>query len=301
MPFRRLVSYGEETTYGTAPASITDVLGWVTTFNGGVELVSETTAIANAERKKKTLVHGHNVNPSVTFYPLNGKPFKYALGVVTDTDLSGVGSGPWQHDITIASDYKLPSITLLEHRIGTPNHGYQYTGCRIESMEARWEVDRELEVTLDFVGKTPTKVTSLPSVTFPTEEPYKAEQITTIINGTAYDYVTGGSIRLTNNHITLPRQSDGYIKEPIADAVDIEASLDLYYLDSSLVDLMLNKTKFDVSVKFTRGTNDTIEFQLLGCVVTTESELPAEGEISQTLRLMPDDLKIVVVDNISSY
>ncbi|MEM3670032.1 MAG: hypothetical protein QW737_05830 [Nitrososphaerota archaeon] len=64
---------------------------------------------------------------------------------------------------------------------------------------------------------------------------------------------------------------------------------------------MLNKTKFDVTIKFTRSTDDYIEITLDDCYVSVDSELPAEGELMQTLSLRPSNISIVAKDDIANY
>jgi hypothetical protein len=83
--------------------------------------------------------------------------------------------------------------------------------------------------------------------------------------------------------------------------VDLEASLDLFYVDSSIVELMLNKTAFDVVIKFQRTTDDYIQITLDDCYTSVEAELPAEGELMQTLNLTPSKITIEVKDSIATY
>ncbi|MEM2257821.1 MAG: phage tail tube protein [Candidatus Caldarchaeum sp.] len=295
MTFRRLVSFGEETTYGTPPANVTGWIGLVQTFNGGVEQASEYVAALDAERKKRPMIHGLDVSPSFEYYVQNARFFKYAFGSVTNT-----GTGPYTHTITISPDYALPSVTLLEHRLGTPVHGYQYAGCRVETLELSWDVDGFLTASINCIAKSAQKVTTLPNITPDGAEPFKASQKTVTINGVQNDYVVSGSVSITNNHAKYPRSGD-WIVGTTAGRVDFDATLDVYYIDASLMDLMLNKTVFDVIIKFTRSANDYVEILLDDCVVTTEAELPAEGELMQTLNLKPSDVRITAVDNIPSY
>ena len=295
MSFRRLVSYGEETEYGVAPSDVSKWIGLATAFRGGVEQAGDVYAALDSDRKKRPMIHGIDVSPHLEYYVQTAQFLKYAFGKVTTT-----GSGPYDHTLEISEDYVLPSVTLLEHRIGTPVHGFQYLGSRVESLELSWDEDGFLTASMDFIAQKVEKVTSLPSVTPLDVEPFKASQKTVTINGVQNDYVVSGSISLTNNHVKYPRSGD-WIKGAVADRVDLEASLDIFYIDSTILELMLNKTKFDVSIKFARGTDDYIEIQLLGCYATVEAELPAEGELMQTLNLKPSNLKIIARDNIAEY
>ena len=301
MSFRRLVTYGEETDYGVAPSDVSQWIGLVQTFNGRVEQAGDEIAALDAERLKRPVVWGIDVSPTLEYYVQNAKFLKYAFGKVTTqqpdpTNLPDV----YEHTLEISPDYVLPSITLLEHRIGNPVHGFQYLGCKVESLELSWDEDGFLSASMEFIAQKAEKVTSLPSVTTDDTEPFKASQKTVTINGAENKYVTSGRVSITNNHVKYPRSGD-WIQGAIADRVDLEASLDVFYVDSSLLELMLNKTPFDVSIKFARSENDYIEIQLLQCYVSVEAELPAEGELMQTLNLRPSNVKIVARDNISSY
>lgn len=296
MSFKRLVSYGEETSYGTPPADVSRWIGLVQTFNGGVEHAGEEVAALDAERLKRPVIRGIDVSPSMEFHVQDARFLKYAFGSVTN---SGTAP-PYTHTLAISSDYLLPSVTLVEHRIGTPMHGYRYTGCRVESLELSWDEDGFLTASVEFIGKGVEKITTLPSVTPSNLDAFKAGQKTVTINGVENQYVVSGSISITNNHVKYPRSGD-YIAGTVADRVDLEASLDIFYIDSSLYELMLSKTKFDVTVKFTRSTDDYIEITLDDCYVSVESELPAEGELMQTLNLRPSNISIVAKDSIPSY
>ncbi|MEM2003899.1 MAG: phage tail tube protein [Nitrososphaerota archaeon] len=296
MSFKRLVSYGEETTYGQPPSDLGRWIGLVQTFNGGVEHAGEEVAALDADRLKRPVIYGIDVSPSMEFFVQNARFLKYAFGSVTN---SGTAP-PYTHTLTISPDYLLPSITLVEHRIGSPMHGYKYTGCRVESLELSWEEDGFLTASVELIGKSVEKITTLPSVTPSNEEPFKASQKTVTINGTENLYVVSGSVSITNNHVKYPRSGD-FIAGIVADRVDIEASIDIFYIDSSIYELMLNKTKFDVTIKFTRSTDDYIEITLDDCYVSVDSELPAEGELMQTLSLRPSNISIVAKDDIANY
>ncbi len=301
MSFRRLVSYGEETEYGVAPSDVSKWIGLATAFRGGVEQAGDVYPALDADRKKRPMIHGIDVSPHLEYYVQTAQFLKYAFGKVTTTQPDPTNlPDVYEHLLEISADYLLPSITLLEHRIGSPVHGFQYLGSRVESLELSWDEDGFLTASMDFIAQKVEKVTSLPTVTPLDVEPFKASQKTVTINGVQNDYVVSGSISLTNNHVKYPRSGD-WIKGAVADRVDLEASLDIFYMDSTILELMLNKTKFDVSIKFARGTDDYIEIQLLGCYATVEAELPAEGELMQTLNLKPSNLKIVARDNIAEY
>ncbi len=296
MVFRRIVSYGEETTYGVPAADLSRWIGGATKFNGGVEQVGESITSLSGSRRKIPVVHGIDTKPQLEYYIQTGRFLKYGFGNVVNTGTSP----PYIHTLEISNGYELPSITLLEHRIGPSTHGYLYTGCRVESMTISWDDDGLLTSTVEFIGQKPQKTTSLPSIEPDSRDYFKSSNKTITINGVNNNYVTAGSITLTNNLIKLPRVGD-YIGGPIADAVDISAELTLYYMDSTIYELMLNKSTFDVNIKFQRGSDDYIEFKLLGCRASVESELPAEGELMQTLTLTPSDLKVTIADDIEEY
>lgn len=295
--FRRLVTFGEESTYGVPATSPDRLFGWVTEFSGGVKTVSDPMGILDGSRLKRTIVYGLDVAPSISFLPTSGAPFKYALGSVADTG----AEPPYTHRITISQGYRLPSITILEHRLGASSHGFRYVGCVVESLEASWEADGPLECSLEFVGQRVEQVGSLPSPAEDAGDPFRAEMVNVNIDGQEYGYATGGSLSLTNNHTPLPRGPDGFTPGHIANSTDIEATLSLHYMDPSIISLMLNRESFDVTIRFTRGANDRVEFKLLRCVAEVDAPLGAEEELVQELRLRAEDLEIVAMDSRPTY
>ncbi|GBC68387.1 hypothetical protein HRbin01_00068 [archaeon HR01] len=297
MTFRRIVSYGEESVYGVPAEDLSQWIGGATKFSGGVELASEDVASLSGIRRRKTMVHGVDTSPQLEYYVQTGRFFKYGFGSVSNTGTSP----PYIHTLRISDGYELPSITLLEHRIsGAGGHGYLYTGCRVESITVSWEEDGLLTSSVELLAQRPIKTTSLPSVEPDTRDYFRSSSKTVTINGVENSYVLEGSISLTNNHVRLPRVGD-YQGRPIADVADITAELTLYYLDSSIYELMLNKTLFDVVVRFQRSASDYIEFRLFDCYASVDSELAAEGELMQTLTLKPSDLEVEISDDIPAY
>ncbi len=294
--FRRLVTFGEESSYGVPATSPDRVFGWVTEFSGGVRLASDSIGVLDGSRLKRTIVYGLDLSPSISFLPTSGAPFKYALGSVTNTG----AEPPYTHEIRISQEHRLPSITILEHRLGGESHGFRYVGCVVEGVEASWEQDGPLECSFDFRARSVEQVSSLPTPSEQPGEPFKAETVNVIINGQGYSYATGGSLSLTNNHIPLPRDSEGFIPGQIAGTTDIEATISLHYMDPSIIALMLGRDTFDATIKFTRGANDSLEFKLLRCVAEVEFPLSSD-ELSQELRLRAEELQIVAVDSRQNY
>lgn len=295
--FRRLVTYGEESVYGVPASSPNRLLGWVTEFSGGVELVSEMVGVVDGARNKRAVVYGLDVSPSISFLPTSGQPFKYALGSVANTGTQP----PYTHEITITPSHRLPSITIVEHRIGSPTHGFRYVGCVTESLEASWERDGPLECSMELLSQRVEQLDTLPEPAGDAGTPYRAEMVTITINGTQYSYATDGSISITNNHTTLPRGSDGFTTGHIANKTDIEAKISLLYMDPAIVSLMLNKESFDVTVRFNRGQSDMLEFQLKRCVASVDAPLTAEDELTQELNIRAEDVRIVALDSIPEY
>lgn len=295
--FRRLVTYGEESVYGTPSSNPSRLFGWVTEFSGGARLASEMVGVMDGTRGKRAIVYGIDVSPSLSFLPTGGAVFKYALGSVSD---SGTAP-PYTHEITVTPSHRLPSITVVEHRVGAVSHGFRYVGCVVEGVEVSWERDGPLECSLELLSQRVEAVNTLPQPEEESGTPYRAEMVTVIIDGSEYSYSTGGSISLTNNHTPLPRGADGFVTGHIANTTDIEATISLYYMNPEILSLMLEKEKFDVTVKFARSSSDRIEFKLLRCVATVDAPLSAEEEPTQELSLRAEDIKIVAVDSIPSY
>jgi hypothetical protein len=296
MVFRRLVTYGEEDVYGEAPEDVSKWVGGVTSFNGGAELVGEKVAVLTGGRGTWTAAHGVDVSPSISFYPQTAQFLKYAFGKTTNTG----ASQPYTHVLEVSEGYELPSVSLLEHRLGAGGHGYLYTGCRADKLVLSWEADGLLKASMDFKALRATKTTTLPTPTPDTRDYFKASSKTVEINGVQVGYVVSGSVTVSNNHVAFPRSGD-FVTRHVAGLAEAEAELELFYVDSSILELMLGKTRFDVRVRFSRGSQDYLELLLQDCVCSVEAELPAEGELMQTVSLKPAGVKITAVDDIPAY
>lgn len=296
MVYRKLVSYGEETTYGQTPDDVSKWIGGVASFNGGVELASEDIAVLKGVRRTSTVVHGLNASPSLEFYVQSARFLKYGFGKTTDTG----SSPPYTHLLEIADGYELPSITILEHRLGAASHGFLYNGCRADKLTLSWEEDGLLQASMDFNSTKVVKTTTLPAVEPDNRSYFKASSKTVEVNNVQIGYVVSGSVTITNNHTAFPRSGD-FPTRHVAGNASAEAELELYYIDSSLFDLMTSKTRFDVRIKFTRSPQDYVEIRLEDCVCSVESELAAEGELMQTVSLKPDSVSVVAVDDTPSY
>ncbi|MEM4288022.1 MAG: phage tail tube protein [Candidatus Caldarchaeum sp.] len=296
MVYRKLVTYGEETTYGVTPENVSEWIGGVTSFNGSVETVSETTPILSGGRMFSTLVHGVDVTPTVEFYIQTARFLKYAFGKVTNTGTAP----PYTHLLEIAEGYELPSITFLEQRLGGRSHGYLYNGCRADKLTLSWEADSLLKASITFVSNKVSKTTSLPAITADNRPYFRTSSKTVEVDGNQIGYVVSGSVTISNNHTPFPRSGD-FSSKHVAGNAECEAELELYYVDSSFMDMMLNKTKFDVKVRFSRGEQDYVELRLEDCVSSVESELAAEGELMQTVSLKPSSVSLLAVDDIASY
>jgi len=296
MVFRRLVTYGEESTYGEAPGDVSRWVGGVTSFNGGVELVGEKVAVLTAGRGTWTVATGVDISPNISFYPQTAQFLKYAFGETTNTGTSP----PYTHVLEISDGYELPSVSLLEHRLGGGGHGYLYTGCRADKLTLSWEADGLLKASMDFKALRATKTTTLPTPTPDRRDYFKASSKTVEINGVEVGYVVSGTVTVSNNHVSFPRSGD-YVTRHVAGLAEAEAELELFYVDSSIVELMLGKTRFDVRVRFSRSSQDYLEIFLDDCVCSVEAELPAEGELVQTISLKPSGVRIEAVDDIPAY
>jgi len=157
-----------------------------------------------------------------------------------------------------------------------------------------------LKASVELLASNVDKVNTLPAVTPDPRDYFKASQKTVTINGVVNEYAVSGRISVVNNHVRFPRKPNSAGK-PVAGNVELEASLTLYYVDPTIVELMLGKTPFDVTVRFDRGVDDYIEFRLYGCLASVEAGLPAEGELMQTLSLKPSSMQISVSDDIPAY
>ncbi|MEM0384489.1 MAG: phage tail tube protein [Candidatus Caldarchaeum sp.] len=296
MVYRKLVTYGEETSYGQTPDNVSEWVGGVSSFNGGVELASENIAVLNGVRRTSTVVYGLNTSPSLEFYVQSARFLKYGFGKTTNTG----SSPPYTHLLEISESYELPSITLLEHRLGGSSHGYLYNGCRADKLTISWEEDGLLTASMDFTSTKVVKTTSLPEAVPDTRSYFKASSKTVEVDNVQIGYVVSGSVSLSNNHTSFPRSGD-FPSRHIAGNAEAEAELELYYVDSSFYDLMTAKTKFDVRVRFSRGPQDYLEIRLDDCVCSVESELASEGELMQTVSLKPDNVSVIAVDDTPSY
>ncbi|MCX8200813.1 MAG: phage tail tube protein [Candidatus Caldarchaeum sp.] len=296
MVFQKLVTYGEETSYGQTPDDVSRWVGGVVSFSGGVEPATEEVAVLSSDRLLKPFVYGLDVGPSIEFYIQSPRFLKYAFGKTTNTGTSP----PYSHLLEIDQDYELPSITLLEHRIGANSHGYLYNGCRADKLTISWEEDSLLKASMEFKSTRVTKTTTLPAVSPDTADYFKSSSKTITVDGVQIGYTISGTITLSNNHAAFPRSGD-FVPKHVAGNVSAEAELELYYVDSRFVDLMMSKTKFDVTIRFTKTAQNYLEIRLEDCVAGVESALEAEGELLQTVSLKPSGISVLAVDDVSAY
>ena len=291
----RKLYYGEETSYGQA-ATMTDVLGLVTSWDPGAELVHEDIRVGMRTIHKRIAL-GFNFSPSIEFLPLTGKFLKYVFGKVTN---SGTAP-PYTHTIEVGDSLK--SLTVEVALIGASAIAERAVGLLVDSAEISFEEDGFLTASLDCRAKSVTALTSYtdPAISIPDKQPFKHRDVTVTIGTTTYGYVTSGRITINNNLAELPRSGD-YIQGFVLQGAEYEGEVEIVFENFSLMNDFLSKTARNVEIKFTRGTNDYINFKLLNSYIQVSPEVPFNAdELVQTVAIYPETIQVEVKDDIASY
>ena len=160
-----------------------------------------------------------------------------------------------------------------------------------------------LTASLDCRAKSVTALTSYtdPAISIPNKEPFKHRDVTVTIGTTTYGYVTSGRITINNNLAELPRSGD-YIQGFVLQGAEYDAEVEIVFENFSLMNDFLSKTARDVEIKFTRDTNDYINFKLLNSYIQVSPEVPFNAdELVQTVAIYPETIQVEVKDDIASY
>jgi len=294
--FARRLYYGEETTYGTS-VTPNKVFGIASSFSSGGDVVVEDVRAGDRGYYKRVLL-GLDFAPKIEFKPLTGEFLKYVLGKVTNTG----SAAPYTHTIEVGNSLK--SLTVEAARIGPSSIAERVVGLLVSGCEISFENNGLVEVSLDAVAKNVSVVSPYtdPALSIPAKEPFTFNDATLTIGSTQYAYVVSGSISINNTLEPLPRGSDGTVKGYALAECEYEASFDLFFDNASLLSDFLNKTRRNVTVRFSRTANDYIEFSFTNAVIKVESELPfQEGEIMQSVSIYPESMTVTVKDDIATY
>ena len=291
----RKLYYGEEESYGE-PASVTDYLGIVRTWNAGGELIHHDVRIGGRETYNRIPI-GLNFSPTIEFLPISGKFLKYVFGKVTDSG----SSPPYDHLIEVGNDLK--SITVEAVRIGDTKIAERAVGVLVDSAEISIEADGLATVSLECRAKSVSIISPYtePSIDFPSRLPYRFNDMKLYVDGVEYASIVSASISFNNNLEEMSRRGD-YISGFKLTKAEYEAELKLFFEDTTLLEKFLSKESSNVELILSHQANDYIKFNLNNCLVEAEAELPFEAEVlMQTIHLYPKKITVEVRDNIESY
>ena len=290
----RKLYYGKETTYGTA-ASPDSVFGIPIDWDSGAEPVEE--VIYAGDRSPFTIQRlGYDVNPSASFYLVDGRFLPLLLGSVQNTGTAA----PYTHTVTVGPT--LPSATIVAVRGSAAE---RVTGALVSEWEISSEADGFVEVSLSFAGKAMSILSpySDPNIALPTARPFRHSDAVVTWGTTTLGRVTSISISGSNSLEPLPRGSDGTVGGYAILTAEYEAEIEVVWEDYTLATDFLNATRRNLSVKYVRTAgNDEIEFQLSECLLTWASEISYEGDVmTQTIGLKPKSITIVGKDSYSAW
>ena len=256
------VIFQEETSFATRPATPDAKKLHVTSVNVGLNVNQITTPILRANRNPTMPVRGRkDVSGSLTTH-INPFQFpsicKFALGSVSTTDLSGVGSGPWQHVITIGSS--IPSF-FLEKGFTDINQYFQYDGCKVNRMSFAIRDEGFQEVTVDILGvRESTSSTSFDST--PTDggyKPFDGAYLSVVQEG-GVDIAIASSIDITIENAlddgVYVLNNQGERKYLPEGTVRVSGTLTALFEDLSLYNKAVNSTESSLKIIFQKGTGD---------------------------------------------
>ncbi|MEM4591761.1 MAG: phage tail tube protein [Nitrososphaerota archaeon] len=289
----RKLYWGKETAYGS-PAAISGHFGLPTSWDAGSEIVEEDIYAGQRGYYARVPI-GRDVNPSTSFYFVDGKFLPLLLGAVQDSGTTP----PYTHTVTLGNN--LPSATIEAVRGSIAE---RVVGALVSDWEISGDTDGIIEVSLDFAAKDIAFLTNYtdPNIALPTTRPFKFTDVQVTWDTTALK-CTSFSISGSNNLEPLPRDSNGVVQGYAILTAEYEAELEVLWEDYSLAQDFLNQPRKDLTIKLTRTANeDQIEFQLNNCLLNWASEIDYSGNmITQTINLMPTDITIVGKDSSSTW
>jgi len=248
---------------------------------------------------------------SISFYLQNGIPLKYLLG-----GYSVAGSSPYTHSISCAD--AAPSSMCIEalYNDGTTDFTRYFGGSVITGASVSAEEEGFVKMAADIEScSITTSTTDTPSV-IPddTKEPYVFCEGSCTYFGTSYARVLDFDISvkrafkarryIQTTDACYPTEINFGTRE-IELSTTVIASQDTAAYGTEIYEELLAQTSggSNMVMLFTRGSNDTIQLTLSGCMLKESPHTinPAAEDYPIGLSLVAKDIDVEVVDDISTY
>lgn len=255
------LSYCEETTWGTTPA--TPSMIQLKAATPGVALKSEVEKLVsnaiNGNRAVEAARGGNiTVSGSVPFeLPLLGigKLFKHALGPVTTTGTAA----PYTHVIKRGS---LPAGLSMEVGYTDISQYFVYRGCRVNQLSLSVGNSGIITGSLDLVGKegAAPATTSLGTPTAATHTPFVQHEAAFLEAGVAAKVISF-SLTLANNMESVRTIGSRNLASLPEGKGDLTGSMTVIFEDVALINKVLNETQTTLKLTFSNASG-SIEFLL---------------------------------------
>ena len=306
---REQISWGDETTYGTA-VTPTEIVGKDVVVTPNFSKGYQEVLSAGADsREIEGLVAGpEDLRFTLEFIPVNWKWLKYVFGSVSDG-----GSGPYTHDFSLSNTVQ--SFTLEWAKRGSTNHVITLAGCVVTRATVRFSKatgagrDGHIRVSLDCVAKTLSTGTTITTLSPPTAIPFQYRMVKFTLDGSEIPEVNNGEIVFDNT--IDPNDSrycnatyDKSIGEPIPKTFRISGRINVNIKDSTYFDLWDAETAVSGSTKleFIRGADDDLDltfsdFFVLDAVAPTN----IEGVTNTDIVFQSLSVSATATDDIETY
>lgn len=285
---------GKETTWGTAAASFPVTLELV---EDGLAAIREKAFSGSfRSRSKRHVVRAKEgaagaIGVELAYTNMEGL-LKHAFGAVASSVASGE-TVVYDHVFTLA-DALQTGLTVQINRdvVATSNKGFQYVGCRVNSLTLALEADGILKVTLDLITKDEAVDIAMTAGTFPSDF-ITFDQLTEFNINASDKKAKVKSFELTiGNGLDGDRRSIGNrnILAPLpGDHREITGSVEMWFEDMNEYNDFV--TPADRKIDFTLegasigvAEKKRLKVEIFRCVFTGETpKVDSAGALSQTL------------------
>lgn len=309
---REQISWGEESTYGTA-VTPTEVVGKDAEFLNP-QMSQNWQPIMSAGRDNREIetqeLGAKTIRFQLRFIATTWEFLKYT----THGNVSTSGSNPYTHTLSLSSTVK--SFTLERAKRGNPNHVETYTGCVFTSVTINFQSgDAEgegfVEVTAEVLGQdNQSPTTTVSNVSFPSKKGFQFHHVKLTIDGSEVVEVNSGQITIDNNiDETDSRYANTNLNRTIGDPIPKTASYTFNFNvnihDGTFYDLWNSASAISGSsqIEFIRGSNDYAKFVFAGDTFMEEAFSQTDYNAPTNSDLVGSDtsINIEVQDDISSY
>lgn len=306
------LGWAKETTYGTF-VSCTNPMGAHQSLTPSIRANVQRIRQTGSSRDAAFLLEALQER-SVTsdFFVVDGRPLALALEQLSQVATTGEGA-PYTH--TVDPDAHSDSNSLdsfsMEYVSEDLDTGGKYDGCMVNTLTLSGAgLDTPLQASMDIIAQSVAALqwSERSTVTPHTTEPYKQANCQLQLNDTDFDgAVDNFSFTVANNLQAIPdiAGSTDEIKYCLPGNRDYEVSFTLRPNAKDLYEDLIDCTdQVEVSLKYSRDTNDTIEIVGYGEVLPNEGGLehPADvGPINLPVTLICQKAKIVVVDSTATF